>query len=162
MVTVGDIARPIGLDDVDAVATGAARVELHPDAVRRAAASEAILARLVADRRAIYGVTTGYGPLADRQIDPAQGALLQRKLVYHLATGVGAPLPPTEARAIVMARLATLSQGRSAVRPQLLEWLCACLNSGLAPIIPEKGTVGASGDLTPAKGRSHARSRGTR
>ncbi|WP_375383080.1 histidine ammonia-lyase [uncultured Sphingomonas sp.] len=149
VVTVGDTAHPIGLDAVEAVATGAARVAMHPDAVHRAVASEAMIARLVADRCAIYGVTTGYGPLADNHIDPAQGALLQRKLIYHLASGVGAPLPPIEARAIVFARLVTLSQGLSAVRPHLLQWLCALLNSGLAPIIPEKGTVGASGDLTP-------------
>ncbi|WP_010164989.1 HAL/PAL/TAL family ammonia-lyase [Sphingomonas sp. PAMC 26617] len=148
-VIVGDLARPVALDDVEAVATGAARVELHPDTLRRAAASDALITRLVAERRAIYGVTTGYGPLANNHVDPAQGALLQRKLVYHLASGVGAPLPPAQARAIVMARLVTLSQGLSAVRPELLEWLCACLNCGLAPIIPEKGTVGASGDLTP-------------
>ncbi|MGI4730665.1 MAG: HAL/PAL/TAL family ammonia-lyase [Janthinobacterium lividum] len=149
VVIVGDTARPIGLEEIEAVAAGAARVALHPSAVHRAAASEAMIARLVADRCAIYGVTTGYGPLADHHIDPVQGALLQRKLVYHLASGVGAPLPPGEARAIVVARLATLSQGLSAVRPELLHWLCALLNSGLAPIIPEKGTVGASGDLTP-------------
>ena len=149
IVIVGDVARPVAIDDVEAVATGAARVALHPETLHRAAASEAMIAGLVADRRAIYGVTTGYGPLADNQVDPARGALLQRKLVYHLASGVGAPLPPVQARAMVMARLVTLSQGLSAVRPELLEWLCACLNRGLAPIIPEKGTVGASGDLTP-------------
>ncbi len=148
-VIVGDPARAPTLGDVEAIAEGRAAVLLHPGARERAGASEAMLDRLVADRRASYGVTTGYGPLADRQIDPAQGEQLQRKLVYHLASGVGAPLPPAAARAVVVARLLTLARGLSAVRPELLDWLCELLNRGLSPIIPEKGTVGASGDLTP-------------
>lgn len=148
-VVVGDAARAPTLGEVEAIARGRATVLLHPGARERARVSEAMLDRLVADRRAIYGVTTGYGPLADRQVDPAQGEQLQRKLVYHLASGVGAPLPPAEARAVVLARLLTLARGLSAVRPELLDWLCEALNRGLAPIIPEKGTVGASGDLTP-------------
>lgn len=148
-VVVGDSALPPSLDEVEAVARGRATVTLHPDCLSRAAASGRLLERLIGERRAIYGVTTGYGPLADRQIDPAEGRQLQRKLVYHLASGVGAPLPPTEARALVMARLLALSRGLSAVRPDLLRWLCDLLNAGLAPVVPEKGTVGASGDLTP-------------
>ena len=149
VVIVGDAARPASPDQVEAVACGRATVMLHPAAYARAAASEHFLDRVIGERRAIYGVTTGYGPLADRQIDPAEGRQLQRKLVYHLATGVGAPLPPAEARALVVARLMALSRGLSAVRPNLLQWLCDLLNAGLAPIVPEKGTVGASGDLTP-------------
>lgn len=149
VVTVGDPDRAPTLAEVAAVAAGRAAVVLHHSVHARARASEAMLDALVADRRAIYGVTTGYGPLADRQVDPALGDALQRKLVYHLATGVGAPLPPAQARAVVCARLLTLARGLSAVRPALLDWLCALLNAGLAPIIPEKGTVGASGDLTP-------------
>lgn len=148
-IPVGDEARPLSLRDVEAVARGGARVRIAPDALVRAARSEALIARAVDERRAIYGVTTGYGPLAGHQVDPAHGPALQRNLVYHLASGVGAPLAPAEARAVVVARLAALSRGLSAVRPDLLLWLADCLNAGLAPIIPEKGTVGASGDLTP-------------
>ncbi len=148
-IVVGDADHPLDLGQVEAIARGQSNVVLHPGAMDRAAKSEALIARLVDERRVIYGVTTGYGPLADNHVDPRLGSALQRKLVYHLATGVGAPLPPVEARAIVVARLATLAQGLSAVRPELLTWLCDCLNRGLAPIIPEKGTVGASGDLTP-------------
>lgn len=149
LVTVGDPTRPPTLDEVERVAVGRARVALHPSALDRAAASEAMLERLCADRRAIYGVTTGYGPLADRQVDPADAGALGRGLVHHLASGVGDPLPPAQARAIVLARLIALSRGLSAVRPELLRWLRDALNRGLAPVIPEKGTVGASGDLTP-------------
>ncbi|WP_375401790.1 histidine ammonia-lyase [uncultured Sphingomonas sp.] len=149
VVLFGDPDRPVTPADVEAVACGAALAELHDESIARAARSEALVARMVSDRRAIYGVTTGFGPLADNQIDPARGELLQRRLVQHLATGVGAPFPPVEARAIVASRLATLARGMSAVRPDLLRWMVDFLNAGLAPVMPEKGTVGASGDLTP-------------
>jgi tyrosine ammonia-lyase len=148
-VPFGDPANPVSLADIEAVACGRASAALHHEGAARAARSEALVGRMVAERRAIYGVTTGYGPLADNQIDPTRGELLQRRLVQHLATGVGAPFPPLEARAIVASRLATLSRGMSAVRPQLLRWMVEFLNTGLAPVMPEKGTVGASGDLTP-------------
>jgi tyrosine ammonia-lyase len=148
-VIVGDNANPLRLLEVDAIASGACAVSVDPHALVRATQSEAFIIRLVEEARVIYGVTTGYGPLADNQIDPQHGNLLQRNLVYHLASGVGAALSEAEARAIMVARLATLSRGLSAVRPELLLWMRDCLNAGLAPIIPEKGTVGASGDLTP-------------
>jgi tyrosine ammonia-lyase len=145
----GRLSQPITLRDVEAIATGACALDIDDAALVRAAQSERFITDLIADNRVIYGVTTGYGPLADNQIDPAQGSALQRKLIYHLASGVGDPLPPVEARAIMVARFATLCRGLSAVRPDLLIWLRDCINRGLAPIIPEKGTVGASGDLTP-------------
>ena len=148
-VQFGDPANPVTLPDIEAVACDRASAALHHEGAARAARSEALVERMVAERRAIYGVTTGYGPLADNQIDPTRGELLQRRLVQHLATGVGAPFPPAEARAIVASRLATLSRGMSAVRPELLRWMVDFLNAGLAPVMPEKGTVGASGDLTP-------------
>ena len=146
---VGQLSQPITLRDVEAIATGARDLDIDDAALVRAAQSERLISDLISDNRIIYGVTTGYGPLADNQVDPAHGSVLQRKLIYHLASGVGDPLPPVEARAIMVARLATLCRGLSAVRPDLLIWLRDCINLGLAPIIPEKGTVGASGDLTP-------------
>ena len=115
-VVVGDPICAPTLEQVEAVARGATDVAVDAGAMERAARSEALVARLVGERRAIYGVTTGYGPLADNHVDPRHGSLLQRKLVYHLATGVGAPLPPVEARAVVVSRLATLARGLSAVR----------------------------------------------
>jgi tyrosine ammonia-lyase len=148
-IIIGNNAVPLSLCGVEAIATRARLVAIDRTALDRASQSERLIARLVDEARVIYGVTTGYGPLADNQIDPQQGSALQRKLVYHLASGVGAPLSETEARAIMVARLMTLSRGLSAVRPELLVWMRDCINAGLAPIIPEKGTVGASGDLTP-------------
>ncbi|MEM7701920.1 MAG: aromatic amino acid ammonia-lyase [Pseudomonadota bacterium] len=149
VVEVGEPTRPLTVWDVESVATGVKSVAVSELAVMAAVRSETFLQNLIADQRVIYGVTTGYGPLADNQIDASVGGELQRRLVYHLASGVGDPYSPDEARAIVLARLSTLSQGLSAIRPELLGWMAQCLNSDLAPAIPEKGTVGASGDLTP-------------
>jgi tyrosine ammonia-lyase len=104
---------------------------------------------LVADRALIYGVTTGYGPLATEYIAPEQCETLQRNLIYHLCAGVGEPFSDLHTRAIMAARLISLSQGYSALRPKTLERLATFLNRNILPEIPEMGTVGASGDLTP-------------
>ncbi|MEL6876479.1 MAG: aromatic amino acid ammonia-lyase [Pseudomonadota bacterium] len=148
-VLVGESDSPISLEGIESIATGQKQVAVCEAALAAAKQSENFLQGLVAENRVIYGVTTGYGPLADNQIDAAKGTELQQRLVYHLASGVGQPFAPDEARAIVAARLSALTRGLSAVRPELLDWMAHCLNSGLAPVIPEKGTVGASGDLTP-------------
>lgn len=143
-----DIGGPVTLADIARVARGAP-VTLGPDAARRMAASERVLERLVAERRRIYGVTTGYGPLADNHVQPEQSDRLQRNLVYHLASGVGAPLPRDQVRAILATRAATLARGHSGIGPQAFGLLLDLLARDVVPVVPEMGTVGASGDLTP-------------
>jgi tyrosine ammonia-lyase len=149
IAVIGQPDSPLSLADVEAVATGSKTVILAIEAHYAARKSDEFLQRLITDNRVIYGVTTGFGPLADNQIATAKAGELQKRLVYHLASGVGEPFAPDEARAIMLARLSTLARGLSGVRPELLEWMADCLNAELAPVIPEKGTVGASGDLTP-------------
>ncbi|RUO63263.1 histidine ammonia-lyase [Pseudidiomarina planktonica] len=105
--------------------------------------------QLLQQRARIYGLTTGYGPLADTYIDPADSASLQRNLIYHLSSGTGPLLAVTQVRAIMAARVATLARGHSGVHPKCLKLLLACLNQDLIPVVPSLGTVGASGDLTP-------------
>ncbi|WP_168210551.1 HAL/PAL/TAL family ammonia-lyase [Persicimonas caeni] len=131
------------------VVRGRRRVELSPAARERMLASRELLDRMVAEKRRVYGVTTGYGPLATQYIDPAQSAELQRKLIYHLATGVGEPFAPVYVRALMFARAVSLSRGASAVRPRAVELILDCLEHDILPVIPSLGTVGASGDLTP-------------
>jgi len=140
--------RPPTLAEVEAVADGA-EITLAPEVLERATAGRLHLEELVAARRLIYGVTTGYGPLAGRYVDPGRSAELQRNLIYHLASGTGDPLPRRTVRAIMLIRLATLTRGHSAVRPESLQCLVDWLNADLVPVVPERGTVGASGDLTP-------------
>ncbi len=97
----------------------------------------------------MYGVTTGFGDLADVRIDPAQTAQLQRNLVRSHAAGVGEPLPADVVRAMLVLRAATLAVGLSGARPQVAELLCGMLNAGVHPVVPSRGSVGASGDLAP-------------
>jgi tyrosine ammonia-lyase len=103
-IIVGESDQPIRVGDVEAIAAAMHPVEISQSALDRAALSENMITRLIAEQRIIYGVTTGYGPLADNQIDPDKGSELQRKLVYHLASGVGTPFSEVEARAIMVAR----------------------------------------------------------
>ncbi|MEO1328931.1 MAG: aromatic amino acid ammonia-lyase [Pseudomonadota bacterium] len=139
----------LGLSAADTVARGARIIAIGPAAWERIRAAQARLARAIAERRVVYGVTTGFGPLADRLVRPEDVETLQRNLIYHLATGVGAPLSWEAARATALARLCSIAQGWSGASDPMVEALVALLNSDLAPWIPEKGTVGASGDLTP-------------
>lgn len=131
------------------VAVARRPVQLGPAAAARMEASHALLTRMVAERRCIYGVTTGYGPLASHPVTPEHAALLQRHLVYHLCSGVGRPLSPVHTRAMLVARASSLAQGHSGVSAPLFQRLLDCLNLDLVPVVPEMGTVGASGDLTP-------------
>lgn len=104
---------------------------------------------LVAEKRVIYGVTTGFGPLATSRVTTSEAAAHQRNLVYHLASGVGEPLDPIEARAVMIARASALSKGHSGVRLQTFELVLKWLEMNIEPVIPSLGSVGASGDLTP-------------
>ncbi len=145
-IDLGEEVTPRGLHDI---AHGAGEAVLGQAARRRMAEAATVIDRMVAERRRVYGVTTGYGPLAGSYVAPEKGAALQRNLVYHLASGVGDPLPAPQARAVMAARVASLARGYSGVAPELAETLLAMLSAGVTPAVPEMGTVGASGDLTP-------------
>jgi histidine ammonia-lyase len=97
----------------------------------------------------VYGVTTGFGDSCDNRVDVDHAHALARNLVRYHRCGTGRFLERTEARAVMVARLASLAQGQSAVRPAVLQGLVNLLNADLTPLIPEEGSVGASGDLTP-------------
>ena len=97
----------------------------------------------------VYGVNTGFGKLSDVGIPPESLAQLQTNLVRSHAGGVGQPLSEAEARAMLLLRANVLAKGFSGCRAELVELLVAMLNAGVHPVIPEKGSVGASGDLAP-------------
>jgi len=98
---------------------------------------------------AVYGVNTGFGALAEVRISAAQVKQLQKNLVRSHAAGVGAPLPREAVRGMMLLRAAVLATGRSGARPLCCERLCELLNAGVHPVIPTRGSVGASGDLAP-------------
>lgn len=116
---------------------------------RRCALAEGRLRCIIADDRHVYGITTGFGPLANRLVGREDGIALQQNLVHHLASGVAPLLDHAAARAVVLARLMSILQGVSGASGAAIDMLLAVLASDLAPARPCRGTVGASGDLTP-------------
>ncbi len=122
---------------------------LDREAAERMRASRAVIERLVAEGETVYGVTTGFGDLANVRIEPDQVAELQRNLVRSHTAGVGEPLPEDVVRAMLLLRANALAIGLSGVRPELAELLCGMLNESVHPVIPSRGSVGASGDLAP-------------
>ena len=141
--------RDLSIDNVIEVARGRRRVKLDDDAAERVAASRAVIERLVSDGAIVYGVTTGFGDLADVRIEPAQTAELQRNLVRSHAAGVGDPLPADVVRAMLLLRANTLAVGLSGVRVEVPELLIGLLNAAVHPVVPGRGSLGASGDLAP-------------
>jgi histidine ammonia-lyase len=136
-------------DVVHVACDGSAVVEIAPDVPARLARSRALINAILAEGRIVYGVNTGFGKLSSVTISPAALTELQLNLVRSHACGVGAPLSEAETRAMMLLRANVLAQGTSGVRPVVLEQLVALLNARVHPVIPEKGSVGASGDLSP-------------
>ncbi len=143
------------LEQVEAVARGApgARggvpVRLDDDAAGRVLRSRNVLERLLEEGDPVYGVNTGFGRLADVRIAREAQQELQRNMVRSHAAGTGAALPAEEVRAILLLRANALARGQSGCRPVVIERLVQLLNQGIHPVVPEIGSVGASGDLAP-------------
>jgi len=137
------------LEEVEAVALGGARVELSPDSRERVRAARVLVDAHAAEEVPHYGINTGFGTLAEVHIPRADLERLQRNLVLSHAAGVGEPLPAAEARALLVLRVNVLAKGRSGIRPETLDLLVEMLNRGCVPVVPERGSVGASGDLAP-------------
>ena len=135
--------------DIEAVARRGASVALDPGARERMQGARDVIERLVADGAVVYGVTTGFGDLASTFIDPAQAGQLQENLLMSHAAGVGAPFPTEIVRAMLLLRANTLALGHSGVRPLVVDRLLAFLQAGVHPVVPEQGSLGASGDLAP-------------
>ncbi|MEK6337586.1 MAG: histidine ammonia-lyase [Acidobacteriota bacterium] len=137
------------LAQVVAVARGEERVSLAASARERVERSRRVVETIVAEGRAVYGVNTGFGKLSDVRIEPSQLRELQLNLVRSHACGLGSPLSKAEARALLLLRANVLALGYSGCRPVVIETLLGLLEAGVTPLIPEKGSVGASGDLAP-------------
>jgi histidine ammonia-lyase len=136
-------------DDVVAVARDGARVTLAPEARRAMEASAAVVERLAGREEPAYGVSTGFGSLANVSIPVERREELQRALVRSHAAGMGPPVETEVVRAMMLLRARTLAMGCSGARPLLAETLLALLGAGLTPVVPEHGSLGASGDLAP-------------
>jgi histidine ammonia-lyase len=143
--------QPTGVSaaDVLAVARHDARVELADTTVAAMARSRAIVESIEASGRPVYGVSTGFGALANTRIAPERRAELQHALIRSHAAGIGAPMPREVVRAMMLLRVRSLALGLSGVRPELARGLVDLLNAGITPWVPEHGSLGASGDLAP-------------
>jgi histidine ammonia-lyase len=132
-----------------AVARAEARIELGDSARAAMERSARIVAALTDSEEPVYGVSTGFGSLALVRIPAARRAELQRALVRSHAAGMGAPIEREVVRAMMALRVRTLAMGFSGARPVVAERILALLNAGLTPVVPEHGSLGASGDLAP-------------
>ncbi len=139
----------LSLAQVVDIAGGEGHVSLSAAARERVEQSRRVVEKIVAEGRTVYGVNTGFGKLSDVRIEPSQLRQLQLNLVRSHSCGLGSPLSEAEARAMLLLRANVLAQGYSGCRPVLIEALLQLLESGVTPVIPEKGSVGASGDLAP-------------
>lgn len=137
------------LEEILQVARNQAKVELAPDAVARVNASRALVDRIAAGDVPTYGINTGFGTLAEVRIDKKDLRDLQRNLILSHAAGVGAPLPIPEARALLLLRCNVLAKGFSGIRLETLQLALEMLNRDVVPVVPDRGSVGASGDLAP-------------
>ncbi len=136
-------------DELRAVVFEQRAVLLDPDARERCARSRAVVEELLEGEHAAYAVNTGVGKLSDVRIAPEQIASLQVNLLRSHAAGVGEPLAEPETRAMMLLRANSLAKGFSGVRPAVMDTLCEMLNRGVHPVVPARGSVGASGDLAP-------------
>ncbi|HKB67157.1 MAG TPA: histidine ammonia-lyase [Pyrinomonadaceae bacterium] len=139
----------LSISEIVAVASGQEQVMLAAEARARCQASRKVVEQIVAENRAVYGVNTGFGKLSDVRIDPDKLNELQLNLVRSHSCGLGNPLSEIEARAMLLLRANVLACGLSGARSIVADTLVAMLEQGVTPVIPEKGSVGASGDLAP-------------
>ncbi|MFC7439897.1 histidine ammonia-lyase [Laceyella putida] len=136
-------------EDVAAVAFNNVSVFLGDEAVKRVVACRRMVEELVRTGKVVYGVTTGFGKFSDVHISSEDAVELQANLIRSHACAVGQPLPEPTVRALMMLRANALAKGHSGIRLKTLQLLVDCLNHGVHPVIPEQGSLGASGDLAP-------------
>ncbi len=137
------------LASIESVSIWMRAVAVAPEAIARVTQSREIIESILSTGETVYGVNTGFGKLADVRIPAEHLAQLQTNLVRSHACGIGDPLSEQESRAMLLLRANVLAKGFSGVRPCVLQLLVDMLNAGVHPVIPGRGSVGASGDLAP-------------
>jgi histidine ammonia-lyase len=146
LILTGSTLQP---EDVARVARFNEEVALAPEAIVRMNDSRAIVERLAEGDEPVYAVNTGFGFLSNTRIPYGDLAQLQQNLLRSHACGIGEPLDIEIVRAMMLIRANVLAKGLSGIRPVIAERLCDLLNRGVTPVVPSRGSVGASGDLAP-------------
>ena len=149
MITLKLEPTHIRLADIQQIIAGPIKIELPDEAWRASERSRAHVQDALSSDVVAYGVNTGFGKLAQNRIDSGQLSTLQQNLVRSHAAGVGQPLRPGVVRLALCLKVISLAQGYSGVTPELIDRLIVMLANDMVPVIPEKGSVGASGDLAP-------------
>ena len=139
----------VGLAELRRVYSGPVRLELGAEVREGIDAAQATVEKIVRDQRVTYGINTGLGQLAQTVVDPDRLRELQTNLVRSHSVGLGTPLDDGVVRLVLMLKVLTLARGRSGVRNLLVDTLMQMLDSEVYPLVPSKGSVGASGDLAP-------------
>ncbi|WII35412.1 histidine ammonia-lyase [Paenibacillus thiaminolyticus] len=140
VLTIGQVVQVARFD---------AKVELRQESIRSMEKSRAYVETLLREKKVVYGLTTGFGKFCDTYISGEDAKALQLNLIRSHACGIGAPFPIEIARAIMLLRVNALALGYSGIRPEVVQLMVGMLNHGVTPVIPEKGSLGASGDLAP-------------
>ncbi len=140
---------PLPIDQVVGVARDGEKIAVGDGVAERMAPARRVVEDAVAKGAVVYGITTGFGALANVRIEPAAARELQHAIVRSHAAGTGDPIPVEIIRAMMLLRARTLAAGHAGVRPLLVERIVELLNRGIHPIVPAHGSVGASGDLAP-------------
>ncbi|TAH63931.1 MAG: histidine ammonia-lyase [Gottschalkiaceae bacterium] len=137
------------IEDIVHVARNNYEVQLSTDAIDKVIKSRELVDRLVNEEKVVYGITTGFGKFSDVVISKKEARTLQRNLIISHSCGVGEPLDEEIVRGVMLLRANALAKGYSGIRLETLNTLIEMLNKGVHPVIPEKGSLGASGDLAP-------------
>jgi len=139
----------LNLDIVNGIADGSIRAELCQQALDKINESRRNVETMASSDKAVYGINTGFGPLCDTQISPEETHLLQKNLLFTHAVGVGEPVSKAISKLMLITKVHALSQGFSGIRLEVVERMLAFIELDLIPVVPEQGSVGASGDLAP-------------
>lgn len=139
----------LDLDIVNGIANGCVKAELCQAAKDKIVISRQRVEKMAASNKAIYGINTGFGPLCDTQITPEETNLLQKNLLITHAVGVGEPIDKAISKLMLITKVHALSQGYSGIRIETVERMLSFIELDLIPVVPEQGSVGASGDLAP-------------
>lgn len=141
--------KKLTLEDLINVTRNGYEVKISEEAKEKVAIARKLVDDYVEEGKISYGITTGFGKFSDSIISKEETATLQRNLIISHACGVGNPLPIDQVRGIMLLRVNNLIQGYSGIRQKVLDLLVEMINKGVTPYIPEKGSLGASGDLAP-------------
>ncbi|GAA0823336.1 histidine ammonia-lyase [Colwellia asteriadis] len=139
----------LNLDIVNGIANGSIQAKLCQEALDKINTSRQRVDKMAASDKAVYGINTGFGPLCDTQITPEETNLLQKNLLITHAVGVGEPIAKAISKLMLITKVHALSQGFSGIRLETVERMLAFIELDLIPVVPEQGSVGASGDLAP-------------